>query len=482
MTEQFFGLTDSGRQRKNNEDTFIAELSANDQFIIACVIDGVGGYAGGEVAAAIAREVILKRLEKPSGEIIPMMLDCFNLANQKILQEKQTSKEHAHMECVCTLALADIQNNQFYFAHVGDTRLYLVRDNSLVKISHDQSFVGFLEDSGRLTEEEAMKHPKRNEISKALGLDKHLGDDKEYVETGQSPFLTGDMLLLCSDGLTDMVDSKAIGAIVSSGGTLRDKCRQLIDAANQNGGADNITAVLVQNNKEKLQFDTAKPITNVNKNTIVKTNPLTGESPGPVEHQVKPKNKTGLVTILFVLMLVFLVASIYEYLRNKDDGPSQQSQIAVPAVRPKNKQEIKLQQAIDRAKGHILILSDTSYTAPLVISAAIQINNDSLTIKAKGKIVFQSDSGYTGPAFQLTAKCKNLVLDSISMVNFRVGVASVNNALALKNIRFTNCPVQIENAYTIPDKKYISGKLPIVIFKADSVPVNKNPVPVNKKK
>jgi len=473
MTEQFFGLTDPGKQRKNNEDTFIAEITANNQFIIACVIDGVGGYAGGEVAAALAREVILKRLEQPSGEIIPMMLDCFDLANKKIIEEKQTSKEHAHMACVCTLALADIQNNQFYFAHVGDTRLYLVRDNSLVKISHDQSFVGFLEESGRLTEEEAMKHPKRNEISKALGLDKHLGDDKEYVETGQSPFLTGDMLLLCSDGLTDMVNSTGINTIVSSDRSLKDKCRQLIDAANQHGGADNITVVLVQNNKEKVQFDTAKPVANGNKNTTVKSNPLTGESPEPVVHQAKTKSKTGLVVLLFLLMLVFMAAAVYEYLQNRAKQPVEQAKPVVFAKNPKNGQELKLQRAIDQAKGRVLILSDTSYKAPILLTKAIQINNDSLTIKAKGKIVLQSDSGYTGPAFQLASKCKNIVLDSVSLVNFRVGVASVNNALALKNTRFINCPVQIENAYTFPDKKYINGKLPAVIFIADSVPVTK---------
>jgi len=151
MTDQFFGLTDTGKQRQNNEDTFIAELTADNKFIIACVIDGVGGYSGGEIAAALARESILRRLDKPSGEIIPMIIDCFNLANEKIIQEKQSFKEHDNMACVSTLAIVDIERNQFYFGHVGDTRLYLVRDHSLVKISHDQSFVGFLEDSGRLS-------------------------------------------------------------------------------------------------------------------------------------------------------------------------------------------------------------------------------------------------------------------------------------------------------------------------------------------
>jgi serine/threonine protein phosphatase PrpC len=470
MTEQFIGITDPGRQRTNNEDTFIAEMSANNHFIIACVIDGVGGYAGGEVAAALAREVILKRLEKPSGEIIQMLLDCFNLANQKIIAEKQASKEHPHMACVCTLALVDVQNNQFYFAHVGDTRLYLVRDNSLVKISHDQSFVGFLEDSGRLTEQEAMKHPKRNEINKALGLDKYLGNDKEYVETGQSPFLTGDILLLCSDGLTDMVDSAAINAIVSAAGSLKDKCHQLVDTANENGGADNITVVLVQNNKEKLQFDTAKPVAIGIKNSVIKTNPLTGEALGHGENHVTVKTKSGLMLLLFLLMLIFLAASVYEYIENKNNALSRQTQLTVAVKKQKNKQEIKLEQAIAQAKGHILVLADTSYTTPILISEAIQINKDSLTIKAKGKIVFQSDLDYNGAAFKLSSKLKNIVLDSLSLVNFHVGIASFNNALVLKNVRFTNCQVQIQNAYILPDKKYITGKLPSVTFSADSIP------------
>src|SRR6202012_3679376 len=161
---------DQGRQRQNNEDAFIAQPTADGRYLIACVIDGVGGYSGGEIAAGIARETILKGLNKISGEVIPVLTAAFAAANDKIWEERQTVKEHHQMACVLTLAVADIQTKQFYFAHLGDTRLYLFRDGSLVKISHDQSFVGFLEDSGRLSESEAMKHPKRNEIDKALGF------------------------------------------------------------------------------------------------------------------------------------------------------------------------------------------------------------------------------------------------------------------------------------------------------------------------
>jgi len=476
MTDQFFGITDPGKQRQNNEDTFIAELSANNNFVIACVIDGVGGYSGGEIAAELARESILRRLDKPSGEIIPMMIDCFNLANEKILEEKQNSKDHGSMACVATLAIVDLERNQFYFAHVGDTRLYLIRDNSLVKISHDQSFVGFLEDSGRLSEDEAMKHPKRNEINKALGLDKHLGTDADYIETGQSPFLPGDMLLLCSDGLTDMLDSTSVRTIITDDGTLKEKGHKLIDAANRNGGKDNVTAVLVQNNKTQFQHDAELPAKKYKKNSdpVISSDGSYGQAPKKERPPltVTKTNKT-LVNVLWILLFIFIAISIGEYFQNHKNKPPQPIQADFPAKKPKNKQEIKLQKAIDRVKGHTLILSDTAYATPILISAAIQINKDSLLIKTKGKVVLQCDSGYQGAAINLTSKCKNIVLDSLSIINFQVGLYSFNNALVLKNTRFINCRLPLLNIFSFADKKYINGKVPGILFKADSIPVIK---------
>jgi len=475
MTDQFFGITDPGKQRQNNEDTFIAELTANSRFIIACVIDGVGGYAGGEIAAALAREAILRRLDKPSGEIIPMIIDCFKLANEKIIQEKQRSKEHSNMACVSTLAIVDIEKNQFYFAHVGDTRLYLVRDNSLVKISHDQSFVGFLEDSGRLSEAEAMNHPKRNEINKALGLDVQLGKDDDYIETGQSPFLPGDMLLLCSDGLTDMLDKAKIRAIITGDGSLKEKGNKLVEAANRSGGRDNITVVLVQNNKAQLQFDTTRSAVNPKKNgdPITVAPGLHEKARVKAQPAVVIKTNKTLVTVLSLLTLIFLGASIWQYLQNQNQAKTvtQPIKVVLPVKKAKNKQEIKLRQAIDQLKGHVLILSDTAYTSPILISEAIALTKDSLLIKAKGKIVLQCDSGYKGEAFRLSSKCKNIVLDSLSFVNFPIGITSYNNALTLKNTRFINCQVPVQNAFIVADKKYINGKLPGNIFKADSIPV-----------
>ena len=247
MAENFFGITDTGKVRDNNEDAFIAKKVMDNRFIIACAIDGVGGYSGGEIAAEIARDSIFANFDHPTGDLIAAMKASFILANKKIFAEKLQTKEHNKMACVLTLAVVDVENNQFHYAHVGDTRLYLLRDSSLVKVSKDHSFVGFLEDSGRIDEAAAMKHIKRNEINKALGFGKEIEIQDDYIETGTSPFLPGDLLLLCSDGLTDMVNKEAITGILNNGTTLEERAKQLVALANKNGGKDNITVVLVQN-------------------------------------------------------------------------------------------------------------------------------------------------------------------------------------------------------------------------------------------
>ncbi|MBP8067436.1 MAG: serine/threonine-protein phosphatase, partial [Pedobacter sp.] len=259
MAKHFFGLTDTGKTRDNNEDSFVLQPITNEQFIVAAVIDGVGGYNGGEVAAAIAQEEISKQFKDRPTDPIATMIIAFRKTNKEIVAKKQTEKELSEMACVATMVLADIENNLFYYAHVGDTRLYLFRDGSLVKISKDQSFVGFLEDSGRIDEAAAMQHPKRNELNKAIGFSDQIEHDESYIETGQSPFLPGDLLLLCSDGLSDMVNKQDMTLLLTQGDTLAKKASNLVALANENGGRDNITVVLVQNDKVPQQVEATRP-------------------------------------------------------------------------------------------------------------------------------------------------------------------------------------------------------------------------------
>lgn len=215
MAEYFYGITDKGKRREKNEDTFFVREISSTTLLIAGVIDGVGGYQGGDIAAEIARSVILEKLESISGgNVIESLREAIITANAKINETKKEQAVNEQMACVLTCMVADKKNNICWFAHVGDTRLYLLRDHSLVKLSNDHSVVGFLEESGRLSEEEAMRHPKRNEINKALGFEENI--TKDFIETGESPFLPGDQLLLCSDGLTDMINSATILQVMTS--------------------------------------------------------------------------------------------------------------------------------------------------------------------------------------------------------------------------------------------------------------------------
>ena len=474
MTDQYFGVTDTGKERTNNEDAFIARQGAGDKFIIGCVIDGVGGYEGGEVAAGLAREAILQRLEKPSGEVISMIIDCFDMANERIIAEKQRNKKYDMMSCVSTLAIADIANNQFYYAHVGDTRLYLLRDGSLIKISHDQSFVGFLEESGRLSEKEAMAHPKRNEINKALGFEAHLLKNTDYIETGQSPFLSGDLLLLCSDGLTDMVGADEITGILTKAGSLKEKGKQLIDAANRNGGRDNITVVLVHNNKTPQKH----AATSVKRQPVENATANENEQPAKEDDPEPPaaKNSNWLVVLLSVLLLISLAASAYLYLGR------QKQQAAVSVVKPTDDTlkkvpgmlQAKLQKAIDSLKGKVLVLSDTAYKTPIILNDPIRINRDTLLIRTKGHIVFQADSAYNGPALLIKSGCKIMALDSVGFIGFAIAIANNNALLDLAHVQFNNCKQAIQNQLSMPAGKSFTGKILPVALKADTIPATAN--------
>lgn len=471
MADNFFGITDLGRERQNNEDTFVANLAAGN-FIVAAVIDGVGGYSGGEIAAEIAKETILERLEKPSGEMIPLLVKVLHAANENIWQEKQSAKEYSSMACVATLAVVDFAANQFYYAHIGDTRLYLFRDGSLVKISHDQSFVGFLEDSGRLTEKEAMQHPKRNEIDKALGFKSIFSSGGDDIETGHSPFLPGDMLLLCSDGLTDLVDKATMTGILLGPDSLKNKGKQLIEAANNAGGKDNITVVLVKNDKAPQQHTATKPLET---SQVTEPRKVSHQTTKPAKENTpdKPSSKKGLN--IFLLLLVIALAGVcgWQYMHYNAAATVPVKTIDTTIAKQPNSQEIKLQNAISANKGKLLILSDTAFKSPVVISKSIIIDCDSLHIKIKGNLIFKSDSGFSSPAFVLTDKTKNVVLDSLSFQDFNVAVSEPNQALAFKNVRFNNCKISLQSAFGFVNNKYINGSLPAATFKTDSLPKKK---------
>jgi serine/threonine protein phosphatase PrpC len=474
MAENYFGLTDTGRVRDNNEDTFIAEHTSNG-IIIACVIDGVGGYHGGEVAAEIARQEVISQLQRTRSDVISAMTEAFKQASKNIYQRRKEEKELESMACVATLAVVDIETNLFYYAHVGDTRLYLLRDGSLIKITKDHSFVGFLEDSGRLTESAAMNHPKRNEINKALGFDMAIATDESYIETGQSPFLPGDALLLCSDGLTDLVDKEEMTRIVTQRTTIEQKAVELIEAANRAGGKDNITVVLVQNDKTSQKTVATMPASPVKKkepvnkpDTIISK--TTESAATPQEASKEVVKKSGSWALIFgLLSLIFLGTTVWLYTQLNGKQNQQLPLSDTTVTKQPGAMQIKLQNAINTVKGDTLILSDTAYKAPILISDSLTIDKDTLYIKTQGNIRLQRDSVYAGPAINLGSRCKNIIINNLIIQGFNNGIKMYNTALELRNVQFIDCKQPVSNTYLFTNNKRITTKIWSATYRADTL-------------
>ncbi len=458
MADNFYGITDAGKMRDNNEDNFIAQTILNGKYIAGCVIDGVGGYEGGEIASALARTAIINTIKKASGDVINVMKKSFIAANEKITREKQTKGENMQMACVVTLVLTDIKENKFYYTHVGDTRLYLFRDHSLVKVSHDHSFVGFLEDSGRITEDAAMNHPKRNEINKALGFNDEKFSEPDYIETGESPFLPGDMLLICSDGLSDMINNRTITGILNSPRTIKEKSEALVEAANLAGGKDNITVVLIHNNKPPLQQEATKPVI-VKKNEPVQEVITNKEIINERISEEKHRSGIGVrfLAVLCLLLLLALAWFVYkDYFQNTNSSKKEIIDDVLPGV--KTTREKILSDSINNSSTKELLLKNYFSQASLVISDTLIIREDSLHINGGG-INLIADSLYKGAAIMLSPNCKYILLDSLMLENFDIGILVKNKALHLKNVRFKNCLTPVMYAMQLQNDQNISGDI-----------------------
>lgn len=242
---QFAELTDKGYKRKANEDNCHCGYIWDDKHLLAIVVDGVGGYAGGEVAASIAVEQTVAYLEENrEGECSRLMTDALVHANNCIFQARANEDRLYQMCCVMTAVLFDLDSGTLYMAHVGDTRLYAFSRGRIIKLSHDHSVVGRYEEEGLLSEDEAMSHPYRNMLDRAVG-EKNIKDAADFVETNVFPMATGITWMLCSDGLSDMITSIKMASILDTEGSEEEKTKELVHAANEAGGYDNITVVVI---------------------------------------------------------------------------------------------------------------------------------------------------------------------------------------------------------------------------------------------
>lgn len=249
MEVKAFGMSHVGRQRQHNEDAYLVDDSAK-LFLVA---DGMGGHAAGEIASRIAvdsiAEFILQTVEDEGTwphaydehlkRSTNRLMAALKLANTRVLDAMRKDARLRGMGTTVVASLVD--DDTVSVAHVGDSRAYLVRDARLSRITNDHSWVFEQVQAGMLTEAEAEKHPLRNVITRALG-----GALSVTPEANEIECRAGDVYLLCSDGLTGMVPEDEILRIISEHEDLEAACQSLINLANERGGYDNITAVLLK--------------------------------------------------------------------------------------------------------------------------------------------------------------------------------------------------------------------------------------------
>ncbi|MFY9823453.1 MAG: protein phosphatase 2C domain-containing protein, partial [Thermoanaerobaculia bacterium] len=234
-------LSDPGRERENNEDRVLCDAERG----IYAVIDGVGGESGGEIAAQTALEILQARLSRRTTDAARLVREAIALANKQIWERAQANPALAGMACVLTVAVVD--GDQVTIGHVGDSRLYLLRTGEIRKITRDHSPIGSREDVGEISESEAMSHPRRNEIFRDVGSAPREPDEEGFIDVTRIVFPPDAALLICSDGLSDLVTSGAILSTVEArAADPRQAVAELIAAANAAGGKDNVSAVLVE--------------------------------------------------------------------------------------------------------------------------------------------------------------------------------------------------------------------------------------------
>lgn len=242
------GSSDQGYVRPNNED----RVYCDDVRGVFLVVDGMGGHEAGEHAAEIAVERVRIRLERQTGSVEQRVREAIALANNAIYDAAQKNSEWKGMACVLTVAV--IEDEQITAGHVGDSRLYKIKRGHIEKMTHDHSPVGEREDSGELSEAEAMQHPRRNEVYRDVGSAERTPDADDFIEVVQLPFEPDSALLLCSDGLSDAVSSEKILSIIEeNAGDRWATVRALISAANE-VGKDNVSAILVEGDAFAASF------------------------------------------------------------------------------------------------------------------------------------------------------------------------------------------------------------------------------------
>lgn len=426
------GNTDPGKRRKENQDAWIARQLWSADNALLVVIDGVGGYMGGEKAAAIAKESIEQYMQHPKGDTLTMLREAVIYANNRIVEERKNDQLLSEMCCVLTAVVADEASQSVYYVHVGDTRLYRFRAGNLQKLTRDHSFVGIREDAGEMTEMEAMSHPHRNQILREVGSSTHRLDDEDFIDYGREELLPGDHLLLCSDGLTDMITSRQVTTILSTRQPLGHKVNSLIALANEMGGNDNITVVLfkLKPAPAKKQLTVSAPVPKratvtlheipgitevIEVSATVNDTPASAATEQPRQETPNKKRPGTWVKVYITALSLLLIAIIGWYFT-----PPRNIEVMPPATLP-----------IDSIRtGTSVRVNHTAVPGPVVIESI-----DTLRIN--------STRSWSSIQHHLDSTGKALVLMPAKKTNTRFAAIEISDrsakpgdTLVVKNIRF----------------------------------------------
>ena len=238
-----YGLTHKGMVRENNEDSYVVFGERYGALPnLAIVADGMGGHQAGEVASRFAIEFFLEYIDNnklTQDGIMDLMTGALQHANEKVYEKARADKGLFGMGTTFTACVMD--NEKLNVAHVGDSRLYMIDGEGCRQITSDHTYVYEMVKAGHITPEEALVHPRRNALTKAIGIDRVVGADGYIVDCPEDA-----VILICSDGLTNMVSEEEIVSIIKSCADLESSAGLLVECANKNGGIDNITVVLAK--------------------------------------------------------------------------------------------------------------------------------------------------------------------------------------------------------------------------------------------
>ena len=239
-----YAKSDKGNVRETNEDYFYISNSL-DEVQLYILADGMGGYNGGEIASKLAVQTAknyiennFKDIEKDKDSIIQLLGSSMEYANMVVYEKAKSTPELQGMGT--TLEICLIYNNKVYIGHVGDSRVYRIRKQFIRKLTQDHSYVQKLVKEGTITKEQAVHHPQKNMLTRALGCNAFVEPD--VMVKG---FLKDDILVMCSDGLTNMVKTEIIYQEASK--NIEQAPKELVRIANENGGKDNVTVVIIKN-------------------------------------------------------------------------------------------------------------------------------------------------------------------------------------------------------------------------------------------